>query len=293
MRLSDNDPSRKWTHMSTEVFQIIRSEVFPLARTVGISCGAEPLANPNFIQHLQALYESGVPYRQMVTNGTLLTDGLIRSILRFPPTSFFVSIDGADDETHGLIRDGANLGEILAMLERLVAGRGSKLFPMIGFSTTLQKANLHQLEDIVKLAARYRAASVGVVPLVPYEGLNTIDRVVDTNSVKVKEQIARAEQTAGKLGVEFHLSSEITDRKSAHPCPYLQNTVFIDPHGSVFPCPYWNTEYPLGNVLEGFESIWSGTEYKRLRNGKFIETDNCLRCPEVTSRTVEVTKARQ
>jgi len=293
MRLSDNDPSRKWTHMSTEVFQKIRSEVFPLARTVGISCGAEPLANPNFIHHLQALYESGVPYRQMVTNGTLLTDKLIRSILRFPPTSLFVSIDGADDETHGLVRDGANLEKILAMVEKLVTGRGRKLFPMIGFSTTLQKANLNQLEDIVRLAAKYRAASVGVVPLVPYEGLNTIDRVVDTNSAEAREQIDRAGLAACELGVEFHLSSEITDRKSAHPCSYLQNTVFIDPHGSVFPCPYWNTEYPLGNVLEGFDRIWQGKEYIRLRNGHFKETDNCLQCPEVTSRKVEVTKARQ
>jgi MoaA/NifB/PqqE/SkfB family radical SAM enzyme len=134
---------------------------------------------------------------------------------------------------------------------------------------------------------------VGVVPLVPYEGLNTIDRVVDPNSEEARDQIDRARQTAGNLGVEFHLSSDITDRKSAHPCSYLQNTVFIDPHGSVFPCPYWNTEFPLGNVLEGFDNIWRGKEYGRLRNGQFIETDNCLQCPEVTSRTVEVNKAKQ
>ncbi|MCK5131611.1 MAG: SPASM domain-containing protein [Candidatus Sabulitectum sp.] len=293
MRLSDNDPSRKWKHMSSEVFQKIRTDVFPLARTVGISCGAEPLTNPNFIHHLQALYESGVPYRQMVTNGTLLTRELIQMILRYPPTSIFISIDGSDRKTHGSIRDNADLDKIVAMIDELVAGRGKRMFPMIGFSTTLQRDNLHQLADIVHLAHRTGAVSVGAVPLVPYEGLNTLDRVVDTSSREADKEISRARLIAAELGVEFHLSSEISDRASAHPCPYLLDTVFIDPDGSIFPCPYWNTEYPLGNILEGFDKVWSGTGYKRLRNGNFLKTDNCLQCPEVTSRTVEVVKAKQ
>ena len=293
MRLSDSDPSRNWEHMGTEVFNMIRTEVFPIARTVGISCGAEPLTNPMFIQHLQALYESGVPYREMVTNGTLLTRALIKSILQYPPTSLFISVDGAESETHSAIRDGANLGAILDMTVELISGREKNLFPMVGFSTTLQKDNLHELADIVRLAHRTGAASVGVVPLVPYEGLNTIDLVVDTESAVAVEEISRARSVAFELGIEFHLSSEVSDRGSAHPCPYLLDTVFINHQGSIFPCPYWNTEYPAGNILEGFDNIWNGAEYRRLRDGDFGGTDNCLQCPEVTSRTVEVTKAKQ
>lgn len=293
MRLSDEDPSRRWKHMSDDIFQKIRTEVFPLSRTVGISCGAEPLTNPQFSRHLQALYESGVPYRQMVTNGTLLTEELINIILEFPPTSLFVSIDGARSKTHGLIRDGADLDKILTMTSRIIAGRGKKIFPMIGFSTTLQKDNLHELADIVKLAAKTGALSVGAVPLVPYEGLNTLDRVVNTGSHEAEYEISRARAIASELGVKFHLSSDLSDRTSSHPCPYLKDTVFIDQDGSVFPCPYWNTEYPVGNVMEGFNRVWNGKQYTRLRNGEFISTDNCLHCPEVTLRTMEVLKAKQ
>ncbi len=260
---------------------------------MGISCGAEPLTNPGFVHHLQALYESGVPYRQMVTNGTLLTSELIKMILRFPPTSLFISIDGADNSTHGLIRDGANLDFILAMVRELIAHRGKKVFPMIGFSTTLQRDNLHQLADIVRLAGKTGAASVGAVPLVPYEGLNTTGLTVDTSSVEAVEEISAARAVAEELDVDFHLSSDTSDRRSAHPCPYLNDTVFIDPHGSIFPCPYWNTKFPLGNILDGFGKIWGGEEYQRLRSGKFTKTDNCLQCPEVTLRTVEVTKTKQ
>ncbi|MCD4707300.1 MAG: radical SAM protein [Candidatus Sabulitectum sp.] len=293
MRLSDNDSSRQWKHMSADVFQKIRTDVFPLARTVGISCGAEPLTNPDFGNHLQTLYKSGVPYRQMVTNGTLLTTELIQMILRHPPTSLFISIDGADCKTHGSIRDGADLDRILAMTGILVARRGKRIFPMIGFSTTLQRDNLHQITDIVRLASKTGAVSVGVVPLVPYEGLNTLDRVVDTGSREAEKEILKARLTASELEIEFHLSSEMSDRASAHPCPYLLNTLFIDADGSIFPCPYWNTEHPVGNILEGFEKVWNGAEYLRLRSGHFAKPDNCLQCPEVTSRTVEVLKAKQ
>ncbi len=293
MRLSDNDSSRKWKHMSSDIFQKIRSEVFPFARTVGISCGAEPLTNPDFSKHLQALYESGVPYRQMVTNGTLLTTDLIKMILKFPPTTLFVSIDGADNKTHGNIRDGADLKYIISKVEELISYRGKKIFPMIGFSTTLQRDNIDQLEDIVQLAHKTGAISIGVVPLVPYEGLNTLDRVIDISSDKTIIKINKARETAKELGIEFHLSSEITDRLFSHPCSYLNNTVYIDPDGSIYPCPYWNTEFPLGNILDGFKKIWDGENYSRLRKGKFLKTDNCIQCPEVTSRTVEVLKAKQ
>ena len=279
--------------MSDEIFQKIRTEVFPLARTVGISCGAEPLTNPKFSRHLQALYESGVPYRQMVTNGTLLTEKLIDIILEFPPTSLFISIDGARSKTHALIRDGADLDKILTMTSRIITNRGKKIFPMIGFSTTLQKDNLNELADIVKLAGRTGALSVGAVPLVPYEGLNTLDKVVDISSHHAVYEISRARAIASELGVKFHLSSDLSDRTSSHPCPYLKDTVFIDQDGSVFPCPYWNTEYPMGNVMEGFDKVWNGKDYTRLRKGEFINTDNCMHCPEVTLRTMEVLKAKQ
>ena len=129
MRLSDNNPSRKWKHMDPGVFEKIRTEVFPLARTVGISCGAEPLTNPDFGNHLRTLYESGVPYREMVTNGTLLNPEIIQMILRYPPTSLFISIDGADNETHAAIRDGANLDGILTMIEKTCCRQGKEDFP--------------------------------------------------------------------------------------------------------------------------------------------------------------------
>ncbi len=293
MRLSDSDSSRKWHHMEPEVFRKIADEIFPLSRTVGISCGAEPLTNPDFTEHLKTLFRSGVPYREMVTNGTLLTEKLINGILEYPPTSLFISIDGASRETHGLIRDGADLDRITSMLVKLIRARGKRRFPMVGFSTTLQRDNLRELPEIVELAARVGAESAGVVPLVPYEGLDTLDKVVRTDSAEASEYIKKAQAKAASLGIAFHLSESVTRGNSPHPCPYLENTVYIDPDGSIFPCPYWNTGNPLGNVMDGFMEVWQGTAYGRLRNGEFKKEDNCTGCPEITRGGSEIVKSRQ
>lgn len=293
MSLSDSDSSRKWHHMKPEVFRKIAGEVFPISRTVGISCGAEPLANPDFTEHLETLYRCGVPYRQMVTNGTLLSEQLIKRILEYPPTSLFVSIDGASQETHGSIRDGADLGRIIFMLTKLIEARGKRRFPMIGFSTTLQRDNLRELPEIVELAARTGAESAGVVPLVPYEGLDTLQKVVRTDSEEASCFIEEAKLKAASMGITFHLSENVSRGNSPHPCPYLESTVYIDPDGSIYPCPYWNTENPLGNIMDGFRNVWRGSTYARLRVGEFIKEDNCTLCPEITRGGSEVVKGRQ
>ena len=164
---------------------------------------------------------------------------------------------------------------------------------MLGFSVTLQRGNYEQLEDIVRLAAGVGAESVGAVPLVPYAGLNTLNRVIDTDAPRVLKATGRAARTASSLGIRLLVSGSGHGRITPHPCPHLLTTVYIDPSGSIFPCPYWNTGNPIGNITDGFESVWLGESYRRLRNGVFLDTDNCSHCPEVSGKKSELLKEKQ
>jgi len=120
MRLSDMDPNRKWTNIEPDLFARIAREIFPKAEEVALSCGAEPLMNPEIGKYLESLYKADVPVREVITNGTLLNDEYIEMLLATPPTSLFVSIDGARPETHAGIRDGADLTHIIDMLGKLI-----------------------------------------------------------------------------------------------------------------------------------------------------------------------------
>lgn len=281
MRLADTDPERRWLHMDSGLFDRIRRQVFPLASMVGISCGAEPFCNPRIGDHLRALCDSGVPAREMVTNGTLLDPERATLLVKYPPTTLFVSIDGARPETHAAIRGGADLGRIIENLGVLVRLRGRRKFPMIAFSTTLQKANLAEIPELVELAGRVGACAVGLVPLVPYKGLSTLDSVVDPCSEPASAIMREAAAIAGRLGISFEVTGNGGERAE---CPYLARTVYLAPDGSVFPCPYWNTGNPIGNLTkEDFGPVW-------MRRFSALTESTCRDCPEVNSRSREITK---
>jgi len=295
MRLSDKDPDRIWKNIDPDLFSRIAEDLFPSAEVVGLSCGAEPLINPDFRHYLEILYKADVPVREVVTNGTLLTDEHIEMFLDSPPTTIFVSIDGADPHTHAQIRGGADLEHITTMLKKLVESRDrrKKKFPMVSFSVTLQKSNIAELPEIIRLASEIGIESVSTVPLVAYEGLEMSDETIDMSSVEIQDIIREAEITAEELGIVLSVPSNDTESKN-DPCRYLSSWIFVDPDGKVYPCPYWNTSHPVGDFLmDSFEHIWNGDAYIRLRaqvrSGSLSGT--CAVCPEYgDSRDAEIVK---
>ncbi len=286
MRLSDLDTQREWHDIDPVLFDRIADEVFPRASVVGLSCGAELLVNPDFGTYLKRLYSADVPVREVVTNGVLLSSENISILLKTPPTSLFVSIDGAVPQTHAEIRGGADLEKITNNMKELISrrdGMGMK-YPMLSISVTLQRKNFKELTGIVRLAHDVGAVSVCAIPLVPYEGLDLTGETIDLTSPEVSEQIRLASNTAAELGLIFNPPpTQFTGRQVS--CHYLENWVYIDPDGMINPCPHWDTTEPLGNLnLMSFNDIWDGSKYqalrKRIKDGVF--TGNCAVCPEIS-----------
>lgn len=284
MRLADSDPGREWRHISDHLFRKIVRQVFPLAGTVGLSCGAEPFCNPGIGGCLKALFDSGVPGRELVTNGTLLNPGNAALLVRYPPTTLFVSIDGARPETHSAIRGGADLDLVVSNLMELSRIRGRRRYPMIALSTTLQRDNLREIPGIVELAARVGACAVGLAPLVPYMGLSTLESVVDPSAPEARVFLDEASTRAQALGVDLSVTGGDKAGGHGNGCPYLESTVYLAPDGAVFPCPYWNTGNPIGDLTrEDFGAVWD-------RRHRYLSDDTCGNCPELTSGSREVRK---
>ncbi len=283
MRLSDLDPDRVWMDMEDSLFGRIASEVFPGASSVSLSCGAEPLCNPSFPSHLESLYRADVPCREMVTNGLLLTGERLDAVLRHPPTTLTVSVDGATEETHAAIRGGCDLGVVIRNLRALAQGRKARggSIPHVAFSTTLQRRNLPELPGIVALAADCGAETVNVNLLVPYEGLGMAGEAVDPSDPLLADTMDRAGRAAAGLGVGLHRAGSASPGPD---CRYSRSWVFIAPDGKVFPCPYWNLGDPVGDLsVSSFRDVWRGTAWERLRarlaGGVFEGV--CASCPEI------------
>lgn len=293
MRLADSDPDRVWADTDPELFEKIRRQVFPLSRTVGLSCGAEPFCNHRFGHYLAELYRADVPVREVVTNGTLMGEEQIGWLLDTPPNALFVSVDGASPETHASIRGGADLGSVLDSVRTLVRRRDElgNRFPMVSFSMTLQRSNLDELVGVLGLAADVGAVSVGVVPLVPYRGLEMEPQRLDMRAERVRDALAEAREAAAALGVEL---AEASAEGGGEGCPYLSSWVYIDPQGRVNPCPYWDTSQPLGNLSrQDFGEIWEGPAYRELRRrvARGQLSGNCRECPVSSAEGSELQKA--
>jgi radical SAM protein with 4Fe4S-binding SPASM domain len=297
MRLSDGDPDRRWHSMDPGLFGKIASQVFPKASVVGLSCGAEPFMNPGFALCLEELFMADVPAREVVTNGLLMSGRNADALLDWPPTSLFISVDGALPATHGEIRGGADLRTILGNVESLVRERDRRRsrFPRVSFSVTVQRRNVAELEEIVRLASRVGASSVNSVLLVPYEGLDMTGEVLLPDDPVLTRSLGRASAAARESGLSFIAPSAGVAAPGGKRavCRYPESWVFIDPDGMVYPCPYWNVTLPLGNLtLQNFDEIWKGKPYeglrKRLADG--ILEGNCSVCPESTACGGEITK---
>ncbi len=287
MRLSDRDPDRKWTEMSPGLWRKLVAEVFPLARTVGLSCGAEPFMNPALEDHLADLRRADVPVRELVTNGTLLDGGAVDMLLRHPPTSLFVSVDGARPQTHARIRGGADLERTKEGIRMLVAGRDARRrrFPMVSLSVTLQDLNLGELPDIVDMAADLGAVSVGAELLVPYEGLDMAGATVETEDPRYAEALSEARLRASDRGIVLNAPATGAEGPGAEGCRYVGSWVYIDPDGLVNPCPYWNLAEPLGDLSAcGFDEVWRGEAYEALRErlARGVMEGSCAGCPELS-----------
>lgn len=297
MRLSDGDPDRVWMHMDRELFSRIASEVFPLASVVGLSCGAEPFMNPDFPDHLETLYRADVPVREVVTNGLLLGGDNSEALLDTPPTTLFVSIDGADPRTHAAVKGGADLDRITGNIRDLAGRRQSRgaRFPRISFSVTLQRSNVSELGAIIRLASDVGASSVNTVMLVPYEGLDMSGELLSPDDPSLVASLRAAAGEAGRLGVEFvpPFAPGSPGNTSVRVCPYTESWLFIGPDGKVFPCPYWDISMPFGDLsASDFREVWSGEPYGELRErlGAGILQGNCRVCPEMGGGDQDIRK---
>lgn len=283
MRLSDSDPGRVWMDMDGALFDRIARQIFPHASSVSLSCGAEPLCNPSFPDHLRTLYRADVPCREMVTNGLLLEGNRLDAVLSHPPTSIAVSIDGSEGATHAAIRGGCDLAAVTGNLKALDGGKKSRRLriPHVCFSTTLQRRNLHELEGIVELAADCGAEAVNVNLLVPYQGLGMSGEALDPSDPAVELALGIAESRARELGLILNRTG------SASPggrCRYVPSWVFIAPDGLVFPCPYWNLSDPAGDLSrQDFREVRSAPMYRELeaRLSSGVLEGTCASCPEM------------
>jgi len=141
--------------MDPALMDRVAAQVLPDAMDLQLTVAGEPFMTPKLSAFVELAEESGAQL-QMNSNATLIKDGpLLRRILQNASVIKF-SIDGATREVYESIRGEsdwdrvmANIRMVVAVRDALPAARRARL----ALAMVLMRRNVHQLPDMVDLAA--------------------------------------------------------------------------------------------------------------------------------------------
>ena len=164
---------QKPAYLSPPIFEKIISLIQPYTQKLTLSAAAEPLTSPYFIDNLKILSKYDFPFINFLTNGSLIGKIAADSIVENDVTEVCFSVHGVKKQTFKYIHGGASFSKLLGNVEYLLKRRElcGKDTPRLHFNVTLMKSNIHEIEDLVILAANLGIASIAFRHLILFEGL--------------------------------------------------------------------------------------------------------------------------
>ena len=279
--------------LSTEECLKVMDEIASFSKPVIILTGGEPLLRPDIFN--LARYGSQKGFRMvMATNGTLITEEIVKEMKASGIQRISVSLDGPNSETHDAFRKvkGAFEGSLRGIK---MAKKGSLEFQI---NTTITQSNLHLIAEILRLAVDLGAVAHHIFLLVPTgRGKELKDQEIsaldyekilhwfyeqkDHTPLQLKATCAPhyyriLRQQAKKEGKRITPKEHGLDAMTRG-CLGGLSFSFISHVGKVQPCGY--LEVNCGNVKEKpFRDIWDHAEvFQKLRNIDLYQ-GKCGRC---------------
>jgi MoaA/NifB/PqqE/SkfB family radical SAM enzyme len=204
--------------MTPEQFRTIGDHLFHGATVVALSCGAEPLMARHFGEILLAMGDYRVPSTEMVTNGMLLDESHIASIIEARLSRVIVSVDGATAPTYESIRRGAKFDTLLRNLQLLREMKRERraTHPIVRFNFVMMRRNIRELPALIELAADCGATQVTAQHALVYEGCISEDESLYRHQRLTSEMLIQAHHLAARSGIVFNAPPLFS---SARPTP--------------------------------------------------------------------------
>lgn len=282
----NNEGSYDAIEMPIEVFE----KLLPMLRTyrprVQLSGHGETLLHRKFMYMLEQAVSAGCEVT-FQTNGTLLTPRIIEEIVLLGVSSITFSLDGASAGVFEQIRRGASFERVVGSIAAVAEARERlKRKVTLGVEFVAMRMNIHELPDLVRLAARLGVADVQVAHLIEY---NLTRGQAVTGDPLVLPWIELAEKEAKAKGISLRLPSNLPQRDgmtAASPLSRLRkactepwDSLLVRANGEILPCCVIHE--PYGDLsTQSFEEIWSNSKYQELRSALLSDRpfDQCMSC---------------
>jgi MoaA/NifB/PqqE/SkfB family radical SAM enzyme len=251
--------------MDFPLYERIARQLFPQAHSLFLCSGGEPL----MYHRLRDALLLAQHYRVLTflaSNGTLLNRDTAQWLTDDQSLhELWISFDGARKETLERIRRGANYDLILDNIEYLSALKKKRglHFPRLAFRYVAMRSNAAELPEIFKLCARHGVSQVKVKYLEVANDLEADESLFHHRQL-AGEVFAAARRRASEWGISLHLPRLPGRDNHHHRCLYPWQFCQIDADGSIRFC-YRAWRQRLGFFDDGFDSIWLGENYQKIR----------------------------
>jgi radical SAM protein with 4Fe4S-binding SPASM domain len=291
-------PFFKGRDLDSEVFEIVKRELFPYLQLIWLHDFGEPLLAKEFEAIFDETLKNNVEVT-ITTNGTLLTEKWLRKFLQYG-TQFAVSIDGASEETFRRIRNGAELKKItdaVNLFNKLKTTEYSSSKSNISIIFVALKSNIAELPALIDLAKDLKINYIKVIhfntsiqpPHIRKESLYFYKQLANKYFISAKN---KAQEYGINLQVKLFEDSEKNKNKTSEnqqkyrfpqKCFAPWEKIIIRANGDIAPC--CDSGEIMGNIKkEAFENIWNGKKYRNFRrriNTNFPPLD-CRGCVQLT-----------
>ncbi len=249
--------------------------------------GGEPFLREDFIDILQYAQSKQIT-TCVSTNGTFLSDTVVKKLKDLDHLYIQVSLDGATAATNDSIRGKGTFEKILAAIE-LLAKSG---FKGVSTNTVVTGVNFKEISGIHELGRRY-GVKTRLSRFRPSGAAKNVwkDYHLDRRGLAELSEFLGTNRDVLTGDSFFSISPESRRDLGLNMCGAARMTCSITPDGRVYPCAFLQDDFFLaGNVTEeSLGSIWhSAGAFKALRNIRVESCGDCVRfnqchggCPAV------------
>jgi radical SAM protein with 4Fe4S-binding SPASM domain len=276
--------------MPRDLFDSIASQVFPITNRLVLSCFAEPFMTRDFPERLAAVRENGVPYSEIISNGTLLQEASIRKILDAGITGLTISVDGGTKAVYESIRTGATFQVVMYNISLFQAMRKNRraTSPWLQINHVLSEPNVDHFDEFLALVGKIRPERVCVRTVSRMSNAFLQENHDPAFWLKVGEAREKLDMFCRRTGIvdagflrDRSTSIDLYDDSGQKmTCRVPLENLAIFPNGDAYPCIGW-TRPAIGNFFrQTFEEIWEGEEVNALRE-EFERVEpgvDCLNC---------------
>jgi len=235
--------------------------------------GGEPLLHPDLLEFLQ-IYHFANARVNIVTNGSLLTEGWVDTLTQFPNLTLTISIDGVGDN-YNRIRVNGNFETVIKNLKRI------NRKDLVSVNLVGMKSNIDDLPKLIEIVGDYVNSVQVVHPLCYSQDIadQHLNRDIGHANGIFRESIA--------IATEYNVRLTLPNFKPrARGCINPWALPIIGLGGDVYPChilvgsdqrkpvpeyyegtcvtpPVYTS---MGNIMESdFMQIWNGKKMRQFR----------------------------